>query len=186
MIAALVYDQTPRLLVLVPSDVLRRQIAGKFETLGLLRELGCMPGYACSPRVARLTSGVRTLEEAQLLIARANVIVALPDTLEASDDAAAQYIYKECTTLFVDEAHHIAADTWQRIRDRFTGKKVVQFTATPFRNDQKHIGGKIIFNYKLSDAQTDKYYKPIRLLTVEEFGDETLRNRAMLSALSPY
>ncbi len=179
MIAALVYDQTPRLLVLVPSDVLRRQIAEKFETLGLLRELGCMPSYACSPRVARLTSGVRTLEEAELLIARANVIVALPDTLEASDDAAAQYICKECATLFVDEAHHIAADTWQRIRDRFAGKKVVQFTATPFRNDHRHIGGKIIFNYKLSDAQTDKYYKPIRLLTIEEFGDETLRNSAI-------
>lgn len=179
MLAALVYDQPARLLVLVPSDALRRQIAEKFETLGLLRELNCLPGNACSPRVARLTSGVRSLEEAQLLVANANVIVALPDTLEASEGLAVQYLYRECTALFVDEAHHITAQTWHRVRDQFTGKMVIQFTATPFRNDRKHIGGKIIFNYKLSDAQRDQYYKSIRLQTIEEFGDEAHRDRAI-------
>jgi superfamily II DNA or RNA helicase len=179
MIAALVYHRTPRLLVLVPSDALRGQIATKFETLGLLRELNCMPAYACSPRVVRLISGIRSLEEAQLLVANSNVIVTLPATLEACDGVAAEYLCNECAALFVDEAHHVAAQTWQRVRDRFIGKKVVQFTATPFRNDRKHIGGKIIFNYKLSDAQRDQYYKPIRLQTVEEFGDETSRDRAI-------
>jgi len=179
MISALVCAQSPRLLVLVPTDILRRQIAEKFETLGLLRELKCLPGYACSPRVARITKGIRTIEEAKHLLANANVMVALPQTLEASDKGAAFYLCKECSTLFVDEAHHIKAQTWESVRDRFVGKQVVQFTATPFRNDRKHIGGKIIFNYKLSDAQKDQFYKPIRLKTVEEFGEEDLRNRAI-------
>lgn len=179
MLADLVYDQTNRLLVLVPSDALRRQISEKFETLGLLRELGCVPAYAISPRVARLTSGICSLEEAKLLLAKSNVIVALSNTLEASDEAAYKYLCQECSTLFVDEAHHIKAKTWQRVRDQFDGKKVVQFTATPYRNDRQHIGGKIIFNYKLSDAQRDQYYKPIRLRTVEEFGDERSRDLAI-------
>jgi superfamily II DNA or RNA helicase len=179
MLADLVYDQIPRLLVLVPSDALRMQIAEKFETLGVLREMECLPPHACSPRVARLTSGLRTVEEAHDVVGESNVIVALPDTLEACDAAAAHYLFDQCSALFVDEAHHIAAQTWKRTRDRFVGKKVVQFTATPFRRDRKHIGGKIIFNYKLGDAQRDLYYQPIRLYTVEEFGDEASRDLAI-------
>jgi superfamily II DNA or RNA helicase len=179
MISALAYGHATRLLVLVPSDALRQQIAEKFETLGLLRDLDCLPQHACAPRVARLKSGLRSVEEARTLSRNANVIVALPDTLDASNEEAVRELCDACDALFVDEAHHVRAQTWERVRGRFAGKMVVQFTATPFRNDHKHIGGKIIFNYKLSDAQKDEYYKPIRLLTVEEFGEEDRRDRAI-------
>lgn len=179
MIAALVYDRPSRLLVVVPSDALRKQIAEKFEVLGLLRDLSCVSPNACPPKVARLTTGVKTAAEAKQLLKAANVIVTLPDTLEASAPSATAHIYATCTTLFVDEAHHLAAQTWQKVRDNFQHKPVVQFTATPYRNDRKHIGGQIVFNYKLSDAQKDGYYKPIRLHTIEEFGEEDLRDRAI-------
>lgn len=184
MIAALAALRVSPLLVLVPSDVLRTQIAAKFEEFGLVRKLRCMPCYACSPKVATLRSGMRSIEEAQDIIAQSNVIVALPNTLEASQPDSAKYLIKSCNALFVDEAHHLGAPTWQKIRNRFDKKRVVQFTATPFRTDGKHIGGKIIFNYKLSEAQADGYYKPIRLFTVEEFGDladcdETIAKKAI-------
>jgi superfamily II DNA or RNA helicase len=179
MIAAFLHQRPSRLLVLVPSDILRKQVAEKFETLGLLREIGCVPLNTCPPRVARLTNGVKTLAEAKQIIKNANVIVALPDTLAASVGTAIEYIYQECSMLFVDEAHHLAAKTWQKVRNGFVNKPVVQFTATPFRNDQQHMGGQIIFNYKLSDAQKDGYYKSIRLYTIEEFGGQEIRDRAI-------
>lgn len=179
MLAAMVYVRPARLLVLLPSDALRDQIGKKFEQLGLLRELGCVPPTSISPRVVRLVAGVRTRAEAEEIVREANVIIALPNTLEASDKAAAATLIGACDTLYVDEAHHLGATTWEKVRDQFAGKTVVQFTATPFRNDRKHIGGRIIFNYKLSDAQRDKYYQPIRLETVEEFGDDSLRDRAI-------
>ena len=119
------------------------------------------------------------MTEAEQLVSDSNVIVALPNTLEASDPSAVAYLCKQFEELFVDEAHHVSATTWRKIRDRFVGKKVTQFTATPFRNDHRHIGGRIIFNYKLSDAQSDGYYKPIRLETIEEFGDQLQRDRAI-------
>ena len=40
------------------------------------------------------------------------------------------------------------------------------FTATPFREDGKPIHGKIIYNYPLSEAQTEGYFKPIRFREV--------------------
>lgn len=179
MLASLAYDRPKGLLVLVPSDALRTQIAEKFEHFGVLRDLGCLDRETVNPRVARLTTGVRSIEDAKGLVDRSNVIVALPNTLEVSEPEAARYLCESCEQLFIDEAHHLGASTWKRIRDRFLGKKVVQFTATPFRNDKKHIGGRIVFNYKLSDAQRDRYYKQIRLETVEEYGDEFARDKAI-------
>ncbi|HBB04138.1 TPA: hypothetical protein DCZ39_04575 [Patescibacteria group bacterium] len=43
--------------------------------------------------------------------------------------------------LFFDEAHHIAAPTRERLKREFVkkNKKILQFTATPFRNDKKSI-----------------------------------------------
>lgn len=179
MLASFVHSQPKKLLVLVPSDVLRTQIAEKFETLGILREIGCIPAHLFNPKVAWLKSGIRSLTEARQLLSESNVIVALPNTLEASNASAVEYLCDQCEELFVDEAHHVSATMWRKVTNRFVDKKIVQFTATPFRNDHRHIGGRIIFNYKLSDAQADGYYKPIRLETVEEFGDDVQRDRAI-------
>jgi superfamily II DNA or RNA helicase len=106
-----------------------------------------------------------------------NVIVATPDILKASAPDARQRLLEGCSILVVDEAHHITAATWGEVRDRFTAKKIVQFTATPFRRDEKKVDGKIIFNFKLGDAQEAGYYRPINLRSVEEFGDQATRDQ---------
>ncbi|WP_317644965.1 DEAD/DEAH box helicase family protein [Sporosarcina sp. GW1-11] len=41
-----------------------------------------------------------------------------------------------------DEAHHLAAPEWGAVKERFSGEKILQFTATPFRNDGKKVHGK--------------------------------------------
>jgi superfamily II DNA or RNA helicase len=82
-----------------------------------------------------------------------------------------------CSVLVVDEAHHITAATWGEVRDEFAAKKIIQFTATPFRRDEKKVDGKIIFNFKLGDAQAAGYYRPINLRSIEEYGDQTTRDK---------
>lgn len=182
MLATLVYRRLPRTLVLVPSDALRKQIGGKFETLGVLRDAGVVGPDIPMPRVAIIKTGIRSAAEARSLLHHANVIVALPDVLMASDATAVEAIVEGCTDLIVDEAHHVPASTWSKIRERFTKKRIIQFTATPFRRDKERIDGKIIFNYKLGDAQEADYYRPINLKTVEEYGDEEARDRAVATA----
>ena len=68
--------------------------------------------------------------------------------------------------LFVDEAHHVAARTWTQVRDEFATKPVVQFTATPFREDGRRVDGEFIYTYPLKKAQAEGYFKPIRFEAV--------------------
>lgn len=184
MLATLVYRRLGRVLVLVPSRALRQQIARKFLTLGVLPDLGVVPKEIARPRVAVLSSGLQSLKDANNLLRESNVVVATPNSLQASQTEALQALTNGCTDLIVDEAHHIAADTWTEIRDRFLSekKRILQFTATPFRQDRKRVDGKIIFNYRLGDAQEADYYRPIHLQTVEEYGSQNARDRAIANA----
>lgn len=179
MLATLAYRRPKRLLVLVPSDTLRQQTAKKFVSFGLLRDLQCMPEAALNPSVAVVRGGLASIDEAQQILSQANVVVALPDSIAASAPRAAEALIDGCDELFIDEAHHVSASRWQKIRERFGKKPVIQFTATPFRQDGKPLGGKIIFNYRLSQAQRDGYYRPIRLFEVEEFRDHEARDLAI-------
>jgi hypothetical protein len=83
--------------------------------------------------------------------------------------------------LFIDEAHHIPATTWNVFKAHFSEKPILQFTATPFRTDGKLVGGKVIFNYPLSRAQKRGYFKPIQFRSVCEF-DPLAADRAILRA----
>lgn len=179
MLAAQVYRQLRRTLVLVPSDALRTQIFDKFVTLGVLPDAGVVPRQLPGPHVAKITTGLRSVEECRALVEKANVIVALPDSLNSFQTDALAYLLDQCSDIFVDEAHHVTASTWAAVRDRFLNKRILQFTATPFRRDGKRVDGKIIFNYKLGDAQKAGYYRPINLRTVEEYGDDAARDRAI-------
>jgi len=58
-----------------------------------------------------------------------------------------------------DEAHHVAAPTWKGFKETFENTRIVQFTATPFRNDDQPIGGKQIFTFSLRHAQEQGYFK---------------------------
>lgn len=179
MLATQVYRQLRRTLVLVPSDALRTQISEKFVTLGVLPDAGVVPRQLSGPHVAKITTGLRSIDDCRALVEKANVIVALPDSLNSFAPEALAYLLDQCSDIFVDEAHHVTASTWAAVRNRFLDKRILQFTATPFRRDGKRVDGKIIFNYKLGDAQKAGYYRPINLRTVEEYGDDVARDRAI-------
>ena len=50
---------------------------------------------------------------------------------------------------------------WKKVRDRLVDRLVVQFTATPFRQDGKHMGGEILYSYPLARAQSERYFSTI-------------------------
>ena len=177
MLSLQVYRRLGRTLVIVPSDALRTQVANKFVSLGVLPELGVVPRETIGPVVAKLTTGLASVKEATTIIEKANVIVALPQTLSASTPEALKVLTDSCTDLIVDEAHHIPAAQWSIVREMFAGRRITQFTATPFRRDKRRIDGKMVFNFKLGDAQAAGYYRRINLKTIEEFGDEDARDR---------
>jgi superfamily II DNA or RNA helicase len=171
MLALLVAARLPKLLVLVPSDALREQVATKFETLGVLQELGIVSNRALRPVVGRIQHGFTEREDSAAFAEACNVMVATPQSLAASNLEARLTLLDACSHLFVDEAHHVAARTWSDIRDAFVGKGVVQFTATPFREDGRHLQGRVIYSFPLKEAQAQGYFSQINYTSVIDFDD---------------
>lgn len=155
-----------RTLVIVPSVALRSQIADKFATLGVLPTVGAITGNFRCPIVLVLKSSLSTVEQANDIAGRANVIVATAQALTGCAEAARSRLVELCERLFVDEAHHVAARTWRSITDLFAGKEIVQFTATPYREDGQHLGGQVAYAYPLRLAQKNGYFSRINYHSV--------------------
>ena len=171
MLALLVAARLPRLLVLVPSDALRTQIAEKFESLGVLQKLGIVRREALRPVVGRIQHRFEDSATAMQFAAACNVIVSTPSALNQSDPDVREALLGECSHLFVDEAHHVAARTWSEIRDAFGDRPVVQFTATPFREDGRHLQGRGVYSFPLREAQNQGYFSEIDYTSVVDFDD---------------
>lgn len=181
MVALLVAGALERLLVVVPSDALREQIASKFEQLGVLQRMGVVALGASRPVVGRLAHGFGDPTSARAWAEACNVIVTTPPALNASGTEGVAAIVNACSALFVDEAHHVAAPSWRQVRDLFVDKPVVQFTATPFREDGKRLGGRMIYEFPLREAQRDGYFADIDYTSVIDFGepDRAIAERAL-------
>lgn len=169
MLGLLVAARPERLLVVVPSDALREQIGGAFSRLGVLQKLGVVAPTAKRPVVGRLMHGFTSVENAIQFANACNVVVATPSALQASSSEVVAEFLSSFSHLFVDEAHHVAARSWSRIRDEFGSKRVVQFTATPFREDGKHLQGTIIYSFPLREAQSQNLFSQIDFTSVVDF-----------------
>lgn len=184
MLALLVAQRIPRLLVLVPSDALRDQIGSKFVSLGWLKKFGVVGSDARFPVVGFLKAMPKDAEALQRILERCNVVIAtmsIAANCKATHRAA---ITRWASHVFIDEAHHVSAATWTAFRDEFGEKPVLQFTATPFRTDGKLVDGKVIFNYPLRRAQAEGYFRPVSFRPVVEYNSERADDRIMEEAVS--
>ena len=64
--------------------------------------------------------------------------------------------------IIVDEAHHSAAASWQKVIERFPSAKVIHLTATPFRSDRLEIDGELVFRYSFRSATLKGYIKRMK------------------------
>lgn len=167
MLVTTLVDQATRTLVIVPTRDLKDQIAEKFMSWGMLRRLGVLPSEAPNPKVLVLQ---KTIADSSHLhyINSADVVVATPALLARAPAPIKSELRKAFSHVYFDEAHHVVATEWDEIKRLFSESKIVQFTATPYRNDRKPIEGKLIYNYPLSQALADKCFSPISLVAVDE------------------
>lgn len=72
-------------------------------------------------------------------------------------------------TIIVDEAHHILADSYQKVLEYFSEAKVLGVTATADRTDKKNLGEffeSLAYEYTLPDAIKNKYLSPMKAMTI--------------------
>ncbi|MET3586130.1 hypothetical protein ABID21_002247 [Pseudorhizobium tarimense] len=184
MLAIYAHERFERLMVVVPTDALRDQVAGKFETMGILQQQECLPADAEYPVVLRLKHIPKSPEDVEEMFARANVIVTTMSIAGKAKAEVQERMAQMCGALFIDEAHHVKAKTWRAFRAWFseaaTDKLIFQFTATPFREDGGKVDGKFIYYYPLAKAQNEDYFGQIAFRAVSdlegnEADDEIMR-----------
>jgi superfamily II DNA or RNA helicase len=171
MLSVLVSKPCPKVLVVVPTDALRTQLANKFLTLGILKdpESRVLSENAMYPVVGILRHKPRDFDEVDTFFGGCHVIVTTSHIAGQCTQQTQERIARHCPFLFIDEAHHAEAPTWRSFKETFDSHHILQFTATPFREDGKHLDGKIIYKYPLKKAQEEGYFKRIRFEPVIAF-----------------
>jgi superfamily II DNA or RNA helicase len=180
MIALYASEQLDRLLILVPTDNLRNQIAEKFESWGVLTRNGVLDPATRRPVVGMIAHGFSDRQNMRRFVDACNVVVATPFALP-TDDAGLGAFAKRFSHLFIDEAHHGPATTWSRVRTAFDKRPIVQFTATPYRVDGRRIGGRLVYSFPLGLAQELGYFQKINYISVVELAkrDEAVASAAL-------
>src|SRR5207245_8108453 len=112
------------------TDALRTQIAEKFLTLGILKELGCtvLDARAKHPIVGVLQHIPRNVAEVDDIFGHCQVIVTTSSIAGQSHTTIQDRMAHHCPYLFIDEAHHAEAPTCSAFKDRLKERKVLQFT----------------------------------------------------------
>lgn len=143
-----------RALVLTPSRLVREQIATEFRTLDVLKRhevIGPDVGVPSVISVEKRITSPQGWEE----LRNYDVVVGTPHSLSPSFTEIPEFPSDLFDLILVDEAHHSAARTWQELLGYAYRARQVLYTATPFRQDQKEIVGKFVYEYELREALRD-------------------------------
>lgn len=139
--------------------------------------------YALYPVVGVLKQRPRDATEVDEFFAACHVVVTTSHIAGQCHEVVQRRMAELCPYLFIDEAHHAEAPTWLSFKTKFSSNQILQFTATPFREDGKPVDGKIIFRYPLRRAQEEGYFTPIRFTPVTEFNprrsDQAIAEKAV-------
>ncbi len=157
--------RSSRVLVVVPSKLLREQIADEFSRLHPLVSIGALEEPATRPAVNDAKQRVRSDADWSSL-ADYDVVVATaaagrPALADVSDPPPDLF-----DLVMFDEAHHAPARTWSAVADAFPDARQVLFTATPFRNDSRAIVADLIFSYSIAEARRDGIFGSLEFTPV--------------------
>lgn len=173
MLATMISARCTRIMVIVPTDALRTQVALKFFTLGILKDPRSvlLTAEVLRPIVGILEKRPITVDEVDELFRPCNVVVTTSALAGKCTDEVQKRMAEMCTHLFIDEAHHAEAPTWHAFKSVFKaqGRHVLQFTATPFREDGVPLDGEIIYVYPMRQAQREGYFREIKFSSVYAF-----------------
>jgi superfamily II DNA or RNA helicase len=159
-----------KVLVVTPSQLVRKQIARQFSELRDLINNEVLPRDVQRPRVYTLAGVVNSREEWDGILAGHDVVVGIPGTLNKIEDLSSTLPAESFDLILVDEAHHSRAKSWANLLRHFSGVKQVLLTATAFRNDGKDIKARLVYNFPLRLAYERGLFSKIEYIPVATEG----------------
>ncbi|MEL4277004.1 DEAD/DEAH box helicase [Shewanella oncorhynchi] len=157
-----------RVLIVEPSDALRKQVFSHLSEMSTLRRIGALPADSPLPTVYLHVGRIGSVDEWRLL-ERYDVIVSTPASSSPTLEPA--FPADMFDLVIFDEAHHAPAHSWIGYLQHLTAAKFVFLTATPFRRDNLIIPGKIVYRYPVTRAIDEGAFDPVTF-RVAPVGDE--------------
>lgn len=147
-----------RVLVVEPSDALRKQVSSHYRELSTLRRIGAIGEAVPNPLVLR-HEGRPAAEEDWQQLATHDVVVSTPGSSSPSLAPGAPHDLFDL--VIFDEAHHAPAETWASYLEHYSAARFVFLTATPFRRDGRVIPGKLVYRYPVMRAVAEGAFDPV-------------------------
>lgn len=142
-----------RVIVIAPNLTIKN---GLFDAMDITNRQKCFWRKAAVLSPEQMMSGplACTLDSGNLSVAtKSHLIITNVHQLATNVDKwLTQFPDDFFDMIIVDEAHHSAAASWQKVIDRFPKAKVILLTATPFRSDRQELDGELVFRYPFRNA----------------------------------
>jgi excisionase family DNA binding protein len=171
-----------RVLVITPNLTIRKGVADALDIANrecFWAKTRVLPDFSDGPYFAVLDSNDANIHDCT----ESHFVVTNIQQLASSADRwLPQFPPNFFDLILVDEGHHAAAESWQKVFRRFPDAKVVSLTATPFRSDEQPLKGEVIYKYPFARAMMNGFIKQIHSRNVAPsemyftMGDDTHRH----------
>jgi DNA repair protein RadD len=152
-----------RVIIIAPNLTIKE---GLYEAMDITNRQKCFWRKAGVLRPDQMTSGplACTLDSGNISVAsKSHLVITNVHQLATNVDKwLTQFSDDFFDMIIVDEAHHSAAASWQKVIDRFPKAKVILLTATPFRSDRQELDGELVFRYPFRNAALKGYIKRLK------------------------
>lgn len=97
----------------------------------------------------------------------ADVVITNIHQLQGDDNRWLDQLPSDFFDLIIfDEGHHNTATSWQVLREKFPGARIVNYSATPERADGQRMAGKIIYNFPVEEAIKEGFVKRLKAVVL--------------------
>lgn len=171
-----------RVLVITPNLTIRKGVASALDVASrecFWAKTRVLSDFADGPYFAVLDSHDANLHDCT---DSHFVVTNIQQLASSADRWLPQFPPNFFDLILVDEGHHAAATSWQKVFRRFPDAKVVSLTATPFRSDEQPLEGELIYRYPFARAMMNGLIKQIHSRNVAPsevyftYGDDSARH----------
>lgn len=150
-----------RTLVIAPNTTIRE---GLYADLNISnascfwKRTGVLDSFTSGPFTALVDGPKANIDDC----VNSHIVVANIQQLASSTDRwLSQFPSDFFDLVVIDEGHHVAAESWQKVVRAFPHARFVSLTATPFRSDNRDLLGDLIYRYPFTRAMLNGYIKHI-------------------------
>jgi excisionase family DNA binding protein len=150
-----------RTLIIAPNTTIRE---GLYADLNIAnascfwKRAGVLDSFTSGPFTALVDGPKANMDDC----VNSHIVVANIQQLASSADRwLSQFPHDFFDLVIIDEGHHGAADSWQKVVRAFPQARFVSLTATPFRADNQDLLGELIYRYSFARAMLNGYIKHI-------------------------